>query len=77
MTDARECLCPTWVTRCAHLDRDVVQAWRSEQGSYVVQGPYGGGPLGYPVRTFTAGDFEAEWAHRLGRLRHGVASAPL
>lgn len=66
---ARECLCPTWVTRCVHIEADVVQAWRSEQGAYVVQGPYGRGAIGYPVWTFTTADFEGEWADRMDRLR--------
>ncbi len=30
----RECICPTTVFRCAHLDGDVVQAWRSEGGAF-------------------------------------------
>jgi len=60
----RECFCPDAVFRCLHRDVDVIQAWRDEGGSYVVQGP-DGGAFGYPAWTFTRADFEAEWTLRV------------
>lgn len=72
----RECLCPTSIVRCAHLDGDVVQAWRSEGRAYVIEGPHGQGTLGLPVYTYTRGDFETEWQHRVGVLRAVGASEP-
>ncbi len=65
MSRVRECVCPAAVFRCLHVVADVIQAWRDEGGTYVVQGPDGGGPFGYPTWTFTRADFEGEWALRV------------
>ncbi len=70
----RERVCPRSIFRCAHLDSDVVQAWRSASDSYVVQGPTCGGILAYPTWTFTRKDFEAEWTHRVERMHRYHAS---
>lgn len=69
MPRRRECFCPSSILRCAHLDGDVVQGWRSEGGSYVIEGPNGPGTLGLPVVTYTREDFAIEWQHRVGLLR--------
>ncbi len=73
MTRHRECFCRDAILRCAHVGGDVVQAWRSESGSYVIGGPNGQGTLGLPVVTYTGEDFEIEWRHRVGLLRAAAA----
>ena len=64
----REGFCPEAILRCAHVDGDVVQVWRSSNGSTVIEGPHGQGMLGMPVVTYARHEFDIEWQHRAALL---------